>query len=53
MFSCTWHASQLENKFKWKDINNVNNYHTIIVDALMANLFGCIIKVKCNGGIKW
>ena len=50
-----WRTNLNRSFHKWKNINNVNNYHTIMVDALMENLFGCIIEVKLNamGGIKW
>ena len=37
-----WTVNWIKPLHKGKDINNVNNYRTIMVTSLMAKLFGCI-----------
>ena len=37
---------------KGGDVNNVNNYQTIMVGSLMEKLFGCIMEMKLNTWVK-
>ena len=37
---------------KGGDVNNVNNYRTIMVGSLMAKLFGCIMESKISAWVE-
>ena len=35
---------------KWEDINNVENYHMIMICSLIKYVFGCIMRAKLEHG---
>ena len=43
-----WTPNWIKALYKGGDINNVNNYRTIMVGSLMEKLFGCIMKLKIS-----
>ena len=43
-----WTTNQIKPLHKDGDVNNVNNYRTIMVGSLMAKLFGCIMESKLS-----
>jgi hypothetical protein len=47
-FSGEWTTSVVILLFKNEDINNPSNYHTIMVNPLMGNLFGSMIERIIN-----
>ena len=42
--SYDWTANWIKSLHKGGDVNNVNNYGTIMVGSLIAKLFGCIME---------
>ena len=46
--SYNWTTNWIKPLHKGGDINNVNNYRTIMVGSLMAKLFGCIMESKIS-----
>ncbi|MCO5568058.1 hypothetical protein L7F22_021753 [Adiantum nelumboides] len=47
-----WSTNWIKPLHKGRDANNVNNYRTIMVDSLMAKLFGCVMEMKISNGLK-
>ena len=43
-----WTTNWIKPLHKGGDVNNVNNYRTIMVGSLMAKLFGCIMESKIS-----
>ena len=43
-----WTTNWIKPLHKGGDINNVNNYRTIMVGSLIAKLFGCIMESKIS-----
>ncbi|RYA40130.1 hypothetical protein, partial [Enterobacter cloacae complex sp. GF14B] len=43
-----WSANWIKPLHKGGDVNNVNNYHTLMVGSLMEKLFGCIMEMKIS-----
>ena len=43
-----WDTNWIKPLHKGGDVNNVNNYRTIMVGSLMEKLFGCIMEMKIS-----
>ena len=41
-----WTTNWIKPLHKGVDVNNVNNYRTMMVASLMAKLFGCIMNQR-------
>ena len=46
--SYDWTTNWIKHLHKGGDVNNVNNYRTIMVVSLMKKLFGCIMESKIS-----
>ena len=47
-----WPTNWIKTLHKGGDVNNVNNYQTIMVGSLMAKIFGCIMESKLSAWAK-
>ena len=43
-----WSTNWIKPLHKAGDINDVNNYCTIMIGSLMAKLFGSVLKIKAS-----